>query len=620
MDEERGRRTPRAPEREAPGGGLPPGEPIPPRVTGKEIQEAARLLIRYKQGKERLERRLAEDELWWELRHWEAVRREKPAGTAPEPTSAWLFNTLMNKHADAMDNQPEPLILPREESDRQAARTLTDVVPVILEACRYEETAAAAWWEKLKHGTACYGVFWNPRKENGLGDVEIRQIDLLNLFWEPGVTDLQKSRNLFIVDLADTDLLEQEWPEHRGKLGGGVIDLKGYVRDPGADLSGKSLVVDWYYRTRTPEGRTLLHYAKFVGDELLYASENDPALADRGFYDHGMYPVVLDTLFPEKGSPVGFGYIALGKDPQMYIDRLFGHILDHAGMAANPRFWVSASTNVNEEEFLDPGRKLIHVEGELDQRRISQFIMQPVSSIYVQIAQMKIDELKETTANRDVNAGGVGQGVTAAAAIAALQEAGNKVSRDMIAGSYRACARVVELVVELIRQFYSVARVFRITAPNLPEGYAFRTLDNRSLGNQPLPPAWPGQTEVRFRRPVFDVRIQAQRKNPFSRMEQNERAKELYRLGFFRPENARAALGALEMMDFEGIDDVRQFIRQGQTPPAAEMAEEEPAGGTDPAGDATLGGKAGAAAMETRTGYGQRLAERTAAPDGTAPW
>ena len=48
-------------------------------------------------------------------------------------------------------------------------------------------------------------------------------------------------------------------------------------------------------------------------------------------------------------------------------------------------------------------------------------------------------------------------------------------------------------------------------------------------------------------------------------MEQNERAKELYRLGFFNPERAQEALGALEMMEFEGKDKVQEQVSQGQT-------------------------------------------------------
>lgn len=542
---------------------------MPPQAVGKkEIEEAQGILQKYKQGKQNLEQRVVEDELWWELRHWEAIRHKKTSlgtlGEVLEPTSAWLFNVLLNKHADVMDNAPEPIILPRERSDEDSAKTLTSVVPVILENRHYEDTYSDAWWEKLKHGTSCYFVGWNPKLENGLGDIEVKQLDLLNIFWEPGIEDIQDSRNLFIVELVDKDLLEEQYPEHIGHLDGDAIDIAKYNYDENIDLSNKSLVVDWYYKREDSRGRKILHYARFVGDTLLYASQNQPDLAERGFYDHGEYPVVLDILFPEKGTPMGFGWIAVGRDPQMYIDKLYGYMLDHARMAANPRWWVSSSTNVNEDEFLDPTRKLIHVEGELDDRRISQFVMQPVSSAYINLLTSKIDELKETTGNRDVNSGGVTGGVTSAAGISALLEVGNKLSRDMISAGFRAFARIVDMVIENMRQFYEESRAFRITDPNQPWQGQYVSVSNAMLKDQPLPPI-PGQTEMLFRRPVFDIKVKIQKKTSFSRMEQNERAKELYSMGFFQPEQAQAAMGALDMMEFEGIEKVREYVSQGQT-------------------------------------------------------
>lgn len=182
-----------------------------------------------------------------------------------------------------------------------------------------------------------------------------------------------------------------------------------------------------------------------------------------------------------------------------------------------------------------------------------------LDDLYVSIMNMKVEEMKDTASNRDVNNGSNGN-VTAASAIAALQEAGNKVSRDMISASYRANTEIATLCVELIRQFYDEARAFRVTGPQ--GGYDFVRLDNRGLQDQQTRDL-SGQTL--YRRPVFDIKIKAQRSNPFSRMEQNERAKELYGLGFFNPDRAQEALGALEMMDFEGIDKVRERVEQGQT-------------------------------------------------------
>ena len=545
------------------------------RIGKEEIAKAIDTLTRYKQGKANLENRIVEDELWWELRHWEAIgradgsRAKKIAEGSPQPTSAWLFNSITNKHADAMDNYPEPVVLPRERSDEESAKVLSSVLPVVLEYNDYEQTYSDNWYEKLKHGTAAYGVFWNSQKENGLGDIDIREIDLLKLFWEPGVTDIQKSRNLFIVDLVDEDILEQQYPQYKGKLGGSTVDVKQYIYDDTVDVSNKSVVVDWYYKTRSASGRSILHYAKFVGDTLLFASENEPEYQERGWYDHGEYPVVLDVLFPEKGTPVGFGYVAICKDPQLYIDKLSANILENSMMATKKRFFASSNTGINEEEFLDWSKPIVHVEGELDDKRLKEIVTQPLSDIYVTVAQMKIEEMKDTASNRDVNSGSTGSGVTAAAAIAALQEAGNKTSRDMISASYRTHVKINSLCIELIRQFYDETRSFRITG-DTAGSYQFVDMNNAAIKEQEMAPLYPGQEQEDgysplFRKPIFDIKIKAQKKNPFSRMEQNERAKELYGLGFFNPERAQEAMGALEMMEFEGKDKVLEQVRNGQT-------------------------------------------------------
>lgn len=542
----------------------------------KEIKAAQEVLQRYKTGKAALDRRVVEDEEWWELRHWPFIRGnqrtvededgKREIFPGPEPASAWLFNAILNKHADAMDNFPEPAVLPRERSDEPAAKTLSSVLPVILQYNDFEETYWMNWWEKLKHGTACYGVFWNPEKDNGLGDIDIRSVDLLKIFWEPGVTDIQQSRNLFIVELMDHDLLNKQYPQYHGKITGAPIDITQYIYNDTVDTTDKDLVVDWYYKVRVGS-KTLLHYCKFCGDTLLYASENDPKYRDRGFYDHGLYPVVLDIMFPEKGTPAGFGYVAICKSPQMYIDKLDANILESSMMATKKRYFVSSTTNINLEDFMDWNRPIVEVEGELSDGRLQEITTQPLGSQYENTIQRKVEEMKDTASNRDVNSGGsAGSGVTAASAIAALQEAGNKASRDMIAASYRAQTEITKLVIELIRQFYDEARSFRITAPN---GYAFTELSNAPMRDQPMMgpngPMMTPQGEIMMRRPIFDLKISAQRKNPFSRMEQNERAKELYGMGFFNPEMAQQSLIALDMMDFEGIEKIREKVSEGQT-------------------------------------------------------
>ena len=538
-------------------------------IDKKAVERAIQTLKDYKGGKANLETRIVEEERWWKLRHWDVIRGKKaPTGqeARPEPTSAWMFNSISNKHADMMDNYPEPNVLPRERQDEGDAQTLSAILPIVFERNEYEHTYSQAAWYKLKHGVSAKGVFWNQALENGLGDVDIRSMDILNIFWEPGITDLQASRNLFVVDLKDNDLLEQEYPQLKGKLGGQIIDIKQYVHDDNVDTSNKSVVVDWYYKKPAGLGKTVLHYCKFVGSQVLFASENEPEQYPDGFYAHGRYPIELDVLFPEEGTPVGFGYISIMKSPQMYIDKLSQVILENSMMSAKVRYLAKKGAGINEEEFLDWSKPLVYYEG--DPNNLQPIKVEQVGTNVLNTLQMKIDELKETSSNRDVSQGSSSGGVTAAAAIAALQEAGNKTSRDMINASYRSYTQECYLAIELIRQFYDEARSFRITGETGQNEYI--QFSNASIQGQPVGPAYPGQElepgyAQSWRRPVFDIVVKPQKRSPYSKMSQNELAKELYQLGFFNPQLAEQSLTAIDMMDFDGKQKVKDKVQQGQT-------------------------------------------------------
>ena len=540
-------------------------------IDKKAIKKAVDTLKKYKDGKAKLEERIVEEERWWKLRHWDVIRDGNAKTDRPEPTSAWLFNSITNKHADLMDNYPEPNVLPRERADEADAKILSSVLPVIFERNDYEETYSDAGWYKLKHGVVAKGVFWNTDLEEGMGDVDIRFIDLLNVFWEPGITDIQNSRNIFVVDLKDNDLIELEYPQIKGKLGGKLIEVKQYVYDDAVDITNKSVIIDWYYKKRNSAGKTVLHFCKFVGDTVLYSSENDPKhpeYAEDGFYNHGKYPICFDVLFPEEGTPVGFGLTAVMRSPQMYIDKLSQAILENAIASAKPRFWAKKSVGINKKQFLDWSEPIVDVEGDIDEERLRQIDVQQIGGNILNVSQMKIDELKETSSNRDFSNGGTSGSVTAAAAIAALQESGNKTSRDIISASYRAYTQECYLAIELIRQFYDEMRSFRIVGES--GKYEFIQYNNAMLQGQPIPPAYAGQElepgyEQAYRKPVFDIIIKPQKRSPYSKMAQNELAKELYGMGFFNPELATQSLSALEIMDFDGKEKVKERVQEGQT-------------------------------------------------------
>ena len=534
------------------------------KIDTKEIHEAQEILNRYKQGKANLEKRIISNEQWWKMRRWGGLSDSASAVESdplrPRPVSAWLFNSIANKHADAMDNYPEPTILPRELNDEQTAQTLSDVLPVVLEHNDYEQTYSDGWWQKLKCGSMCQAVLWNSRKDNGIGDIDICNIDLLNLYWEPGVSDIQKSPNLFYLSLEDTEALKQRYPEFANKSGGDAITVSKYKYDDNVDTSEKSTVVDWYYKVWDGT-KCKLHYCKFCGDTVLYASENDPEYADRGFYDHGEYPFVIDTMFRVEGSPCGFGYIDIMKDCQMYIDKLNQVVLEHTVKMTNKRYFVKMNGNVNEAEFADQRKRFVHVQGNLTDEDIREIKVEPLDSAVMNVLQLKIDELKETSGNRDFSQGGTTNGITAASAIAALQEAGSKLSRDMLKSTYNAYTKVCYFAIELMRQFYDTQRYFRITGKDGSQ--QFVQFDNSGL--IPQSAGSMGGFDLGERTPIFDIVCKASRRSPFSKAAQNEFAKELFGMGFFNPQISDQVLACLDMMDFDGKQEVVQRVQQNGT-------------------------------------------------------
>lgn len=548
-------------------------EPQRPRIGTEEVRRAADILRRYHAGKRQLEQRIIDNEQFWKLRHWQQMEKTGQGGNPadPQPTSGWLVNCILSKHADAMDCYPEPTVLPREPGDREEAGKLTRILPVILKKNGFKRTYSSAWWYKLKSGCAVYGVFWDAGKLNGLGDISIRRMDLLNLFWEPGVTDIQDSPHFFSTELQDREALEERYPQAKGKADRDGWTLSRYLYDDAVDTSGKVLVVDWYYHTRE-NGRRVLQYCKFVGDTVLYATENDPDMRNRGWYDHGRYPFVFDVLFPEEGTPTGYGYVDLCKSPQKQIDLMNQAILKNTLASATPRFFVRSDGAVNENEYADWTRPFVHTNGNLGSDSIAPIQTAGLDSVYVAILQSKIAEMKETAGNRDVANGGTAGGVTAATAIAALQEAGGKLSRNMIDDGYEAFSDVVTLCIELIRQFYSLPRQFRLLGVMGQE--EFVSYDSRGL----QPQAVDDGVVSGYRVPEFDLEVSAQDENPYKTMEYNQLALQLFQMGFFRADMADQALRCLELMDFKNKDRLMSSILRGQTADSARQAQSVPAG------------------------------------------
>lgn len=535
----------------------------------------------YMDAKQSIDSVATANQEWFKLRHWNVIAGEtneaKKVGI--DVGSAWTINSLLNKHADIMDNFPKPNVLAREADDEMEAKILTEILPSLLEENDYEAVYRQSGWDFLIDGACIKGAFWDTTKHDGLGDVRITNVDVHNLAWKPGISDIQDSDKVYHVSLEDIDVARAKWPKIANKIGphdSGIINK--YINDDNIDTSNCVEVVNMYYKkpviapvymdgidkTGKPTRikvheipKEVLHLAIFVGDELAWCSENEEGY-ENGFYEHGKFPFVIARMFPVKDTPWGFGFLDIMKHPQKDIDKLDQAIIKIAQMRARPRYWARKNANIDISQFADWNQEIVEVgTGELGDA-VARIAVDDVPAGVVNHLNFKVDELKETSGNRDFSQGSTAAGVTSGAAIAALQESGSKISRDVNKELYRAERELYYMVIELIRQFYSEPRNFRVPDERTGD-FRYVQYSNANLVEQDI--MLPDGT-TRHVRPVFDISVSAEKASPFSRAAQNELAKELYSMGLFAPENTLPAMACIDMMDFDGKDKLKNKLQE----------------------------------------------------------
>lgn len=517
------------------------------------LLQATETLNRYKAGKAKLEQRIVENEKWFRQQHWNNLRENTNVRQ-----TGWLFASIVNKHADFMDNKPEVNVLAREQSDEKTAKAVTAILPVVLQRAGWDETYEEEIWDKLKFGGGIQAVTWDPAAYNGMGDIKISSVEALNLFWEPGIDNIQKSRNVFYVHLVDCDVLRDMYPQIRElqNIGPASLNVTRYAYEENIDTSKSCYVIDWYYKKRSGV-KEILHYCRYVDEICLFSSEYEDGYED-GWYRHGQYPFVFDPCFPDKGTPFGFGVIDAMKDTQADIDEANDLLMRNMKQAAKRRFFSRVDGGVNEDEFADYSKDFVHVQGSISEDHIREISSLPLPSGFQTMLDAKINEIKENSFNRDVNSGGTG-GTQTASGIAALQEAGSKSSRSMISRTYRAFREVCEQTIELIRQFYDVPRSFRILGEGGEQHY--ETFDNGGLQAQQAGSAF--GVEMGAKEPIFDLDVHVTKQNVWSRTAQNQDVINFYGMGFFDPQNAQKTLAALEVLQLDNKDKLVEVVRKG---------------------------------------------------------
>ena len=482
--------------------------------------------------------RLENNEKIYRGDHWYDVPKDDP--NEPQPVTPVIQSTIENVSADLMDNFPEAVILPESPEDQEVAHVLEAVIRQNHDAAAYDRE-----WHKLSHDLLVGGymvqeVGYDPMLNNGLGGAYIRHVDGRNILFDPLVTDLQESRAVIKFSAKPLKWLDEHYPNHA------PFDTDKYTFvTPKDDLltvddTKQTLLLEFWWREIDPQtARYRVHMCKAAGGKVIEDSRDQKP---EGYFSHGQYPFVVTPLFIRKGSCLGYGFVDMFETQQRYADKLDQIVLKNAVMASRNKLLVTEASGFDIDDLRDWSKE-VHKGENLG--GITWFTTPPLPSYILQYIESIRRNIKEESGANDFSRGNTGQGVTAASAIAALQEASSKRSRMAARQMHSAYKDAVRMEIEVEREFNVLPREVRMTINGQPQKATFES----ALMQR--------QTKLGNTIPVeFFISIKVQRENTWTVRAHNELMIQMVQLQILQPPQA------LELMQFEGRESVLEKANQ----------------------------------------------------------
>lgn len=520
---------------------------------------AAQTFSRYKGEMSAFRDKVRENDKWYKCNYGTLI---KPGTNELGPATAFITNAIFNRYADFIDNYPVPNILERMPDYSQAAAKLRDIIPVILNITEFKSIYKRNCYNKMKNGAGIYGVFYNEETEN----IEITAVDIMDFFCDIRVQDIQESQFIFVRNAVDNEFLREKYP-HWADLFSGGCTVEG--REGNYSLPDRTEVVDCYYKKT--DGT--LHMMKLVNESIVIDATEDIPGYEGGLYAHGKYPFVIDNMYPDDDNIMGFSLIDITRNPQMYIDKLDAAILKNAMLSSHPRWLIKDNGGINRHELADMKNEVISSSADVDEKNIRMLQVNSLPAFVREHRTKKIEELKEISGNRDWNSGGTMGGVTAASAIEALQNTGQKLSRANIDDTYESYKRIIYMVIELIREFFNKKSVYRVTDESGHKSFIeFSNEEMYGAENDVF-------GEKKHRRAEFDVSVVPQKENPFSSEANNQTINQLWQLGYFQPQNMELSIMALRCMSFDSRDKLVEMMQEYLDTHKSEINNTEPTAG-----------------------------------------
>lgn len=455
-----------------------------------------------------------------------------------------LVSTFNNCVADQMDNVMEAVMTPETPELQEVADDLNDIVRFVYEQNDYQAYHRQRVIDYLCTGTSVCEIMWDENMNFGKGEIRLSRVPIEQFLWDPAESDIQNARALMKVSWHPKSWYDDMYPE-KGKyvdadensdraVGKMENQAKVFQDEP------KAMLVEYWYREYDANTKKYkINLARVAGGALLENHKN--------VYKHGLYPFVLDVYSEIEGMPVGEGMVMQLAPMMRYINRYARYMDENIRASAKTRMLVRKTADLDQEAIEDWNRDVIEGNS-IGEESIRYLNSPPLSALAGnQMLQMQMD-LKQDSGQNQFARGETAGGVTAASAIASLQEAGSKQTRMRTEALKRGFKRITEQVLWLIGQFYKEGRIMLITGKNdLPKEVDMSASKYMPEGGKAIKP------------PPYIVRVNVQRMNPATVGAQNQLYIDIFKM-CAQAQTPFPLSALIRMLNVDGKDRVLPVI------------------------------------------------------------
>ncbi|MDO4568029.1 MAG: hypothetical protein Q4B99_03620 [Clostridia bacterium] len=444
--------------------------------------------------------------------HWDEIPMED--SREPRPVTPIVFSTIENIKADLMDAMPAAVVTADEPKHAELAGRLTRIVAENHAASHYETEYARMLHDLLVCGMMVQETGFDMERNAGAGGAFIRHVDCRGIMFDPYCEDIQDSRAIFRFTPYRREWFAQRYPDKAPLMEADNYRLnrrrEGFCEGGGDVIL---LIECWEREYDEATGAYCVHMFKLAGRVLL---EDSRQVKPQGYYAHGRYPFVATALYRRKGTHLGFGLADMFANQQQMSDKLDQIVLKNALLASHNKLLVTGASGFDPDDLRDWAKE-VHRGDSLT--GVSWFSTSPLPAYIIDYIAAMRESIKEESGSNDFSRGNTAGGVTAAAAIAALQEMSGKRSRMISRSVHAAFEEAVNLELETEAEFSFIGEA----AGGLPLG--------------------------------LKVSVRAHKANRFSVLSHNELVLNLVKLGMIAPD------AGLELLLFDGKEQALELTR-----------------------------------------------------------